>query len=210
MGGQRRRLLKQQSSQVKNNNNESLWSNSIHRILRDDSFTLQMVGIGSPTATVFGRLVAQANLNKCCDGPVSVGEVVGTILDEARTFHGVSKVTSRIIPPMKELFRLGSVWILSQQGEGKLPPRRCLAKDWRTIPDDWSWITLRLHYSPPRYPSCWSVSAAMVHEVCSLFSSPSGAVVIVVLANPFPPNDTLDTQTTHAAAGQTLWLCRFE
>jgi hypothetical protein len=170
MGGQRRRLLKRQLSLVKNNNNnESLWSHSIDRILRDGSFTLQIVGLGSLTATAFGRLVAQPNLKNCWDAPVSLGDVVGTILDEARTFHGVSNVKSRTIPLVEELFQLGSVWILSQQGEGNLPPRRCLAKDWSTIPDDWSCLTLRLHYSPPRYSSCWSVAAAIVHEVCSLF-----------------------------------------
>lgn len=157
----------------------SLWHGAIERKL--DGCFLQIVGLGSPTSTAFTRILIneRSSLGSSTSRDVAqpplpqftLNHVVDVVLEAARLDHEV---------PLNggDLIRLGSVWLLPNSTCDWIA-RRLSAADINAVPEDWLCVTLRIHYNPPRFPSSWRVSDAIVHEV-----SLSSALDCISMAGP--------------------------
>ena len=146
----------------------SLWQDAVVRQL--EGYELQVVGIGSPTSAAFARILMGNDVPKDSS---AIGDVVEKSLTSrsitlAHAVELVLEETARLqhAVPLNafNLFRLGSVWLLPSSGYD-CSARRVSADDVDVVPKDWSKITLRIHYNPPRFPSSWCVRDAIVHEV---------------------------------------------
>lgn len=188
VGGRRRRRRRganQPPSQGDGNNTESLWENAVHVRLKD-GVVLQIVGLLSPTRTVFARIIIKANIHgepcqdldqgqaaACVSLSTSFGQVVQLVLDEDRHIHDTapdSETSSSSVPLVysaSELFELGSVWLLGE-------PQPETAKNTRRGPNQKgtsSWHRLAL-YELNRVPiSSWDCLTIRVHCHPTRFST---------------------------------------
>jgi hypothetical protein len=125
-------------------NEEERWNNAIECDL-GDGVVLQMVGLESPTGTVFARLII-CQASDTCSPDVMVRRVVQVIIQEREELQQETT---------EELFRLGAIWSLDthhpddsskQQREKKSRWQRVMTDCYR--PTNWAKCTLRVHCRP--------------------------------------------------------------
>jgi 23S rRNA-/tRNA-specific pseudouridylate synthase len=188
--GGRRRRRRGAKPPLEGGNTESLWENAIDVEFKD-GVSLQIVGLSSPTRTVFARITKaideESRQNHDQADECSFGQAVELVLDKARHVHGAtsdsetSSSSAPLVHSGSELLELGSVWLLGEQQPETVKntrrgSNRKKTSSWRRlelherdrVPENWSCLTLRIHCHPTRFSTCWKVDNAIIHQNAEL------------------------------------------
>jgi hypothetical protein len=183
-GGSRRRRRRGAKPPSEGGNTESLWANAFDVDLSSGAI-IQLVGLSSPTRTVFARILKSINKeSRECQNQAdeylslstSFGQVVELVLDKARHVHAATpdyetkaKTSFSSVPLVhsaSDLLELGSVWLLGeQQPESAKNTRRGTNQRGRS-----SWRRLAPK-ELDRAPENWSCLTLRVHCRPARFST---------------------------------------
>ena len=165
-------------------NDEARWANAIEHKLKK-GMMLQMVGLKSPTGTVFARLLIDMDdvdfsLKDDDDGHV-LCQIVHAILQQNNN-------NNKLYPTPHELIQLGAVWCLEQPqtGESSSPSQPSINDNnnrrqstnpiWKRVmridhrqASLWSECTFRIHCRPGRFLNDWKVEDNVVMRCDDLF-----------------------------------------
>jgi hypothetical protein len=149
---------------TKSNDDDELWNDATEVLVAAGGVVLQVVGTDSPINVAFVRIKGNNGDGNSTLHPshaVRNGQAVDGMLELM-----LSKLDRQSsVSVGKELFRLGSVWILS-----KPSPIRATLNDFDHVMN----TALRVHWNPRRYPEAEAISPdSILHEVSTSTSTQS-------------------------------------